>query len=294
MNIEDTEFGKYLNKKSSRHHYIPQFLINGFKNENGLLYIFDKNKDEILSKPRPPKSIFFENDRNTLQIDEKNTSSILEDSLYSTIDNQISKIIYELQSAPLQKIDLTDEKVSKMIFFLITLFWRIPATDFAADNIFANSKILVDGIELNHMHSDAAMNKINRAGLFKHHIDQMILNGIKGQRVYNIHEVAEDVCVIGDNPILFKNFSNKFSEFNDTDILMAVSSNRIFSSTFKPLKKFSAANLRMFNIQIIEQSSKYIACGNLEVLKNAVELYRTVVKKGAIHTLNNWAFEEIT
>ncbi len=93
MNIETTDFNKYLKKLSSRHHYIPQFLISGFANSDGLLYLYDKHKDKILKKPRPPKSIFFENDRNTLDLSNTTKTSIIEDFLYKEIDDKTSKVI---------------------------------------------------------------------------------------------------------------------------------------------------------------------------------------------------------
>ena len=57
-------------KRSKRHHYIPKFLIKEFTDEQGLLYIYDKIKDKFLTNKRSPKSIFFENDRNTIVYDE--------------------------------------------------------------------------------------------------------------------------------------------------------------------------------------------------------------------------------
>jgi hypothetical protein len=56
--MEESEFKFPEGKKSSRHHYIPQFLLNAFVNSDDNLYVFDKQKDKILDNPRPPKSIF--------------------------------------------------------------------------------------------------------------------------------------------------------------------------------------------------------------------------------------------
>lgn len=78
---------------SNRHHYIPKFLINGFSNSEGTLYIYDKQKDEIKIKPRNPKSLFFEEGRNTVHIKEEQYSSIIEDYMYQNHDDISSKVV---------------------------------------------------------------------------------------------------------------------------------------------------------------------------------------------------------
>src|SRR4051812_37185254 len=108
-----------LKYKSSRHHYIPQFLINGFTNNKGLLYVYDKQADKLLSKQRPPKAIFFENDRNTVEIKATLKSSVIEDCLYAEIDNKTSKVIKYYQTEELSKIDFQIEDTAILLFFLI-------------------------------------------------------------------------------------------------------------------------------------------------------------------------------
>ena len=73
---------------SSRHHYLPEYYIKGFTNSDGLLYVYDKTKDKIIGQ-KPPKSIFFEWDRNTVSNGiEKN--SLIEEMMYGTTDSYCS------------------------------------------------------------------------------------------------------------------------------------------------------------------------------------------------------------
>lgn len=48
------DLNKFLKIKSSRHHYIPKFLLEGFTNSEGFLYIFDKKQNKIIGKPQSP------------------------------------------------------------------------------------------------------------------------------------------------------------------------------------------------------------------------------------------------
>lgn len=273
-----------LKKKSSRHHYIPQFLINGFADDNGLLYIYDKQADKILSKQRPPKSIFFETDRNTVEIKDDVKSSFLEDYLYAEIDNQTSKIIKHYQTEELHKIDFQVEDTAILLFFLISLFWRIPKADYAAEDLMRRSIITTNSIDPEIIRNDPTYRKISRAGLFKHHIDEMRNFGMKGIKWSNIHQNEDPVYVIGDFPFLSRVQTNEFRKFNDTDILFAVSSRRIYSSTNYTLNNFSSRNSFGYNAAIIHQSLKYIASADLQVLINSIKLYKELKRLGIIYS----------
>ncbi|MDB5277905.1 MAG: hypothetical protein JWR61_2860 [Ferruginibacter sp.] len=278
MDNEKNEFSKYLKKRSSRHHYIPQFLVSGFTNTDGLLYLYDKQKDEIFKKPRSPKSVFFEIDRNTVSLDSTTESSIIEDLLYKEIDDKTSKIIKLYQELELSQIDFKLEDSATLLFFMISLFWRIPKSDYAANDLINRSTITANGNNAEILKKDPTYRKMARAGFFKHHIAEIKNFGSKGTKWLNIHQNANDIFLIGDYPILFKNERKLFSEFNDTDILMAVSSNRIYSSTVEKLTDFNNRNSLRYNVCIISQSVNYVACRNLEVLKHSV--YKKLLEKG--------------
>jgi len=275
---------KILEKKSSRHHYIPQFLINGFTDDKGLLHIYDKQADKILTKQRPSKSIFFDIDRNTVEIKENLKSSVIEDYLYSEIDNKTSKVIKSYQTEELSKIDFQIEDTGTLLFFLISLFWRIPKTDHAAEDLMERSIITANGVDPEIFRNDPTYRKLNRAGLFKHHIDEMIKFGMKGKKWSNIHQNEDPIYVIGDFPFLSRVQSNEFSKFNDTDILFAVNSRRIYSSTNESMKNFTPRNSYSYNAAIIHQSVKYIACGDIQVLQQSIKFYKELKSLGLIYT----------
>ncbi len=270
--------------KSSRHHYIPQFLIKGFTDNKGLLHIYDKQADKILSRQRSPKSIFFETDRNTVELRDNLKTSLLEDYLYAEIDNKTSKVIKHYQTEELSKIDFQVEDTATLIFFLINLFWRIPKTDYAAEDLMDCSIIAAEGIDPEILRNDPTYRKISRAGLFKHHVNEMRNFVMKGRKWSNIHQNEKPIYVIGDFPFLSRIQANEFSKFNDADILFAVSSRRIYSSTNESLKNFASQNSYSYNAAIINQSLKYIACGDLQVLEQSVKFYKELKRLGLIYS----------
>ena len=166
------------------------------------------------------------------------------------------------------------------MLFLITLFWRIPYTDFAANDVFDNAQFSANGIDPKLLQNNQAIRKVQRAGLFRHHLNEMINFGKNGKKWVNIHQSGNEIYVIGDNPILFRKTQKQFSEFNEIDFLIALTSTRIYSSTNNKLENFNLHNSMLYNVSIINQSIRYIGCSNLETLKESVKIYTELKHKG--------------
>ncbi len=290
MSSSNTQFEKHIGQKSSRHHYIPQFLINGFLNENEKLYVYNKETDRIISKPQSKKSIFFETDRNTVELKNGHKSSIIEDLLYFDLDFKSSKIISYYQAEEISKINFTIEDLALFRFFLISLFWRIPASDYAFKNLMDNSEIASEGLDPISLKFDPTFRKFQRAGMVAQHLRKIFDSGIKGQTIYNIHQQSHPVFVLGDFPFLMRNEVEKLSQFNTVDVLMAISSRRIVSCTSNTLENFGLSKSVHYNAAIIHQSIKYVGCADLNVLKRSIDLYKLFREKGIIYS-NELVFE---
>lgn len=290
MKRKSYDLQKVLKKNSAKHHYIPRFLSNGFTNAEGLLFIYDKEKDKINRNPRSTRSIFYEEDRNTIEISDYIKSSIIED-FYSKIDNNASKILKVFQNERLNNIEFTTDNISQLLYFLITLFWRIPKSDFAAQDLLDRAEIIGEGIDPEFIRNNPAFRKIKRFGIAKHHIDEIKKYGLKGKRFINIHQSDKEIYVIGDYPILFRRNHSLFKEFNDIDILFAVSSKRMYSSTMGKIENLTDANSLRYNAAIIEQSIRYIGCCSYEVLKYSVEFYKEIKNRGLIYGIAEKAFQ---
>lgn len=290
MNSE--HFDLLSGNRSSNHHYIPKFLLNGFKNSDGLLYVYDKVKNRILKNPRPSGSIFYEKDRNTIEINNTIISSIIEDRLFSKIDSDTSKVVKYYQQGDIEKLDFTAENNAMFEFFLINLFWRIPKTDYTAEDVMDRSIINSTGIDPEIIKRDPSLRKIYRASIFKHNIDEMIKNGKNVSKVINIHQSNNEVYVIGDYPILFRKTPRRFSEFGEIDFLVAVSSQRLYSSSSTSLKT-TFKNSLAYNAAIISQSEKYVACADRNILAESIELHNEMMDKGLNYFETEVAFQNL-
>lgn len=93
---------------SSRHHYLPQFYLKGFTDDDGKFYVFDIKNQRLKSKKLLPKQVFFERNRNTFVIGEEKTD-FLESQIYKLIDNTNSKAFQKIVTSTRgNKTTLTD------------------------------------------------------------------------------------------------------------------------------------------------------------------------------------------
>ena len=281
-------------KISKRHHYIPKFLIKEFSDEQGLLYIYDKTKDKFLDNKRSPKSIFFENDRNTIVYDESKKTSLIEDDFFMNLDNISAKTITTLQKEKNNKELLNVDNLALLDFFIINLFWRLPLTDFAVKELIQRAEIKSTGIEPDEIKNDSGWNKMLRIGLYKETIEQMKNSPTKRKEYCaRMTEFEKDLFVIGDYPFLFKNHLGKFTDLVEDDYLIALSSKRIISSSSNKLTSFNVNMFLNYNAAIIDQSKQYIASNDLKVLKGSVEFYKKAKNENLLYFSKKKLFTEL-
>lgn len=121
---------------SSRHHYLPQFYLDGFTDIDGRFHVFDIKENRLKGKKLLPKQVFFEWDRNTFIIGGEKTD-FLESEVYKLIDNINSTAFKKVTSSTRDsKTELIDYFF--LHYFITTLFWRIPRTDHQIKEFFKN------------------------------------------------------------------------------------------------------------------------------------------------------------
>lgn len=256
-------------RPSYDHHYIPQYLLKGFStSDKKQFYVYDKLKGEILQRPKSIKSYFFESGRNNIELPGGTISSYIEKIIYEKVDNWAGRLINNLRN--LDKAELENISIqmqNEFLFFILTLFWRIPFTDTVADMMHN----IIDQPD-NQKH-DEGFKKVCRFLFIKSMYEQINAKGLikSGASIYCLDE---DCFVIGDNPIFFKLIPDEFADFGDAEFLCAIGSDRIYHRHGKRFG-FSKKNAIDYNIQVIHQSKYYVASSNLELLQECKNLYES-------------------
>lgn len=116
-----------MKEKSWRHHYLPQFYLRGFLNENMKFKIYNIEKQMFVrnGKEFSPESYFFEKDANSIVIDNEK-DDFLEDS-FSQMDNLVSIVFDKIRNSNgNSNFGLTENDMPALQYFIGILFWRNP------------------------------------------------------------------------------------------------------------------------------------------------------------------------
>ncbi len=97
-----------INENNRRHHYLPQFYIQGFVNSGNKISVYDKAEKEFKKNEFSPKQIFFEWNRNTLLIQGEKDDFI--EKLYGRFESMISSAYIEIVSSLREALLITDNR----------------------------------------------------------------------------------------------------------------------------------------------------------------------------------------
>jgi len=109
-------------KLPKRHHYLPQFYLKGFSQDNSHLYIFDKKiiKDEIRFRYQTTEKIAFENNLYTYTTKDLKTETL--EDFFSLIEGKAKKVISKLE----KKEEITPRQRGHLALFIALLWYRTP------------------------------------------------------------------------------------------------------------------------------------------------------------------------
>ena len=110
----------------ANHHYLPQFYLRGFTNEQGkfLIYSIAKGNFKGGGKWFSPASHFFLPDDNFAPTDGWADDYL--EAIYSANESRYARIIEKIKAVD-QGFGLDDEDVIWLNYFAGELFWRVPA-----------------------------------------------------------------------------------------------------------------------------------------------------------------------
>jgi len=284
--------------KSSRHHYIPEFFIKNFTDDDGFLYVYNKIENRISNKKRSPKSLFFEMDRNTVDFSGHQLDNL--ENLYADLDSKISR---HVQNVLLTKT-VTPEELISITFLACLLKWRVPKSD-EMFNIIKEDLTQEDlAIKITVKDEDTkieeeALRHIESSNIFKETKRIMLgllplVNSNKPIEIYNNSFIYTNhfyPSLIGDCPVIEKeNFDiNKIEDF-----ILPLSSADTF--IYKQGCKKEINNVLFFiqrDLAIINSSERYIGCRNKEHLEKVVKIYNQTNAEGNLNNIHKHIFNFI-
>jgi hypothetical protein len=267
---------------SAIHHYIPRFLIRKFADDNGLLYIYNKESRQIIQKG--PGGIFWELNRNTIEVADQLGDQM--ERLYQALDDRFAKAL----TATLSSGKLTEDHAMDIIMLATSLKWRIPANDGMFDEFAQelNYPSLPIKITLTGTTQEAEKNAID------HLMGTPLF--LASKRVifpflcfYNDRKLDHaKIATVFENSYLISD-SRGNGILSDSPIIERVPSNvHTFAEQILPLSSthtfvynqtdVNRTHPLLFGLQrdivLFDQAKKYVVCGNLAYLQTIIDAHR--------------------
>jgi hypothetical protein len=277
-----------MNQISRRHHYIPQFYLNGFTSKDGKFKIYDIQKKDFIQKGKDfsPKSYFFEEDGNTIITDNGSTDFIEEsfqrnESKAAEVFNRINK------SSSLEKYNVNDDDIAILQQFIGIMYWRNPTNYDKIKSIIDRKKLkelgliaknknneIVDDTEL----EERFKKDENSFKFMKIHLPNIsfpeLFNCKTPVHIMPIPDGLPSIC--SDNPIICRN-PDTFRIYTD-DFIFPLTPTKLFIRGEKIIDYMRTVKIYI-DLLTYKQAKKYVSCTDENYL---VELDKIFVK----HNLN--------
>ncbi|MFC4686967.1 DUF4238 domain-containing protein [Epilithonimonas pallida] len=286
---------------SKRHHYIPQFLIKRFADEDNMLYIYDKEKSSFAKARRSPKSVFFEMNRNTWHFGGTPNDSL--EKLYAELDEMFSEHLTEITRTGI----VTEEGLTSLLIMASSMKWRLPANDRLfdiKDKEYPYEKLPVnitikkdDGTD----HTEAMGYLINSKFFrktkrlifpFLPFYENLDISEEKLLRIHNnsyVNSNANIISILGDVPLI-ESDSNKLDDFGNFILPLGNSETFICSDSQEKYVKNVAFYLNK-DLAMFHQAQKYVVCKDKEYLQTIIETYKHLQNQGQTEMINRYIFQ---
>lgn len=301
-----------MNNSSRRHHYIPRFYLKNFTKNNSF-YVIDKENLKKGAWKSVPKSICFEEYRNTMSFDNGGVkNSDIEDIVYKNFDDRHSKLIKEFCEKDVFTFQWTAEKSVLVYEFIALTYFRTTTFDLEYDRLYDTTDF-IDRIGL--LVSDGKsnlfktspefakefMNCSNTKKALRHIVHRVDLTQYLADNNDNFEwrladrgseEDGAKPMLTSDNPILHKNCP--FSPFQRyTELILPLSSQKFLINVDadRELHRITSPE-RSFFIDCLTfwRAKKYVICSSKDYLEELAK-YAGGLDKERKNRIQNLAFD---
>jgi len=289
-----------MNQTSWRHHYIPQFYLNGFTTPENRFRIFNVQSGKFVKNGKEfhPESYFFEKNANTIITKKEKTDFI--EKHYAKVDSRNAEIFNRInQSSPEDKFNISDDDIATLQHFVGVMYWRIPSNYNEVRDIISRKTLKELGLIITNEKNE----QITKPELEKRlKSDNNFFKAMKSffadisypelfdcntqLHILSVPNMLSSVC--SDNPIICENPS-RFRVYTD-DFIFPLSSNRIFIRG-KKREKVSAIIKPYIDLIIYKQAKNYVSFTNDNYRKDLDNIFH---KLGySLNELRKKVFEDI-
>lgn len=258
---------------SKRHHYIAEYFSKGFANGEGLLYVYDKKKDEY-QKPRSPKQLFYEEEGNTAYWG--TVRNTLAEQSYAYLDRLTAEQMKVLRTKP--QDSLTPEDSSFMMYHMVLQFMRCPSNLVTYQKLYDDIGIWAPDLYdeyplLKLLPSDETIFKYSRAFVPGILVNRLAREIPGPYPIRILEHFEQDFLVLSDNPVVYGIPPFKLAGLF-THNMLAVSSRRLFVSGNLDRLGTDLQQLESYNVGTVAFAARLVCASNRLALQNAVDAWK--------------------
>jgi len=277
-------------KKGIKHHFIPEFYLKYFTDDNGKYFFYHKNTNIFEKNQRIPKSTFFEYDRNKINHFGIDHNAV--EKIYCSFENSFAKCMKYILSI---KNNIEVMEIKEIIYvlkcFIAIQFCRLPVNDEYFDNFILNydykkcRNVFVDNNGKNIFNNNfIELHKNDKD--FRRYFKSLILpfllfhlkkdENIINWQIFNLEKSYPDFSFLcSDSPIIYDNLIDLYSFSGN--ILLPLTKNKIliYSKNAFPYK-FDFLFWESVNMVLFEQSKQYISVLDKKIIKIINDRYKSM------------------
>jgi len=284
-----------------KHHYLPQFYLKGFTNEQGkfLIYSVASGRFKGDGKLYAPASHFFLPDDNTV-LTEGVPDDYLE-TLYSGNESRYARILKKIRSVD-QGFGLDDEDVVWLNYFAGELFWRVPAQRSVINAVTGLQRLNELGVAVIDRKTMRQVDPEQFAEWVKADPSyfQRLRNVLPATNYWNLLDCNWSCtaktftdpfpAICSDNPVILRH-PEKADAFLD-DLIFPLAPNKVFFR-IRNMKKIFAPNIKFYiDMLMLMQATETVCCVDPEYLLHLKVAFEH--HYASVDELRNFIFEHLT
>jgi len=271
---------------SWRHHYIPEFYLKGFTNENNqfAIYSIKDKKFKKDGKLFSPESHFFKKNDNTISDLRKSPIDLLEKN-YSLLDDKIATVFNKLKN---EKGDntygITPEDRIMLQYYVSILFWRLPSNNEIVKEMTKHDMFEFLGLTVTDEYALENIKRLQFAEHIKQHkeyhkilrlwIPQMTFPTMfdsKSQTNITTFPPNKLPGICSDNPLILRH-PEKLDLYND-DFILPLNRNIIFYRSAKMKDPIHSTVKIYIDMLVLLQSKELACCTDTKYIDMLIDLF---------------------
>lgn len=280
-----------MQQPSWRHHYIPEFYLKGFTNENNQFFIYSV-RDEKFKKDGKlfsPESHFFRKHDNTVADFTQLQTDLLERQ-YALFDDKIADVFNKFKNKEGDNCyGINSEDRVMLQYYVSILFWRLPSNNEIVKEISKHDMFEFLGLKVT---DEYALENIKRLQFAEHvkqnkdyhkilrlWIPQMTFPTMfdnKSQTKIITFPSSKLPAICGDYPLILRH-PEKMDLYND-DFVLPLNRNIIFVRS-KKIKQAIHPTVKVhIDMLILMQSEELVCCTDIKYVDMLRDLFNKSIR----------------